>query len=319
MAVGWSVVLTVCLALPVAVSPGNAQAPTPGDTLRGSAPPDGRASVSAGDSSRVLVLEHQFTGEVPDSVVVELARHVFYVVEVSRASGTPVAKPLRKHQFPAIVASTGQALGGGERFEMHTGWSGPHAMSLPELAPGSTAVVKLYRDEAATRRAADSHDRDLAMGFLLAAGRHSGYRLDPTGGEPPAGGGDVEGCVLAESGSRFGACIGSAVQSFPDADFAVTWFFVEPRFRLLSGTALGTSRTDLGISIRIAQGVETGRRHLSPSQLAFGVHIVQHLATQGFRRGWSVYAAYHRGWLGNVPETEFRSTNRFMTGLAWVP
>jgi hypothetical protein len=266
----------------------------------------------------VLVVEHQFTGDLPDSVVVHLERSVFYLVEVSGGSGTPVAKPLRSHQFPAIVASTGQAVGGTERFEMHTGWSGPHTVSLPGLAPGSTAVLKLYRDEAATRRAADSRDRDFAVGLLLAVGRHSGYRLDPTGGEPPAGGGDVEGCVLAESGGRFGACIGAARQSFPDADFAVTWFFVEPRFRLLSGTALGTSRTDVGISFRIAQGVETGPRHHSPSQLALGVHIVQHLAGQGFRRGWSLNAAYHHGRLGNVPETEFRDTDRVTAGLAWV-
>jgi hypothetical protein len=153
----------------------------------------------------------------------------------------------------------------------------------------------------------------------LGGGVHSGYRLDPTGGGDPAGGRDVEGCVLAESGGLLGVCIGLARQALPDAGFSLTWYFLEPRLKMLSRRLLGGARTDFWAGLRLAQAGETGPRHLSPSLLGLSLQLTQHLNGDGGRRGWSIYTAYLHGRLGNVPETEFRDSDRVTAGLTWVP
>ena len=143
------------------------------------------------------------------------------------------------------------------------GGSGPYVVRLAGLPPGAGAIVRLFGDSVTTRRASRRHDEGLAVGIALGAGAHSGYRLDPTGGEPPGGGGDVEGCVVAQSGTWFSACLGLARQRFPDADRTVTWYFIEPRVTLWSGSLAGSARTEVGVSLRIAQGGETRPRNIS--------------------------------------------------------
>jgi hypothetical protein len=268
---------------------------------------------------RILVSEHRFAPGSSDSLPLELERRVFYVLEVEGGAGEPVVLPVQRYQPRALVVPAGPTPSGGRRFELHTGWTGAHLARLPGIRPGAWAVLRVYRDDRETDRAARARDRDFAVGLMLGGGWHSGYRLDPTGGDPPGGGGDLEGCVLAEAGSRLSVCLGIARQRFPDSDFAITWYFLEPRFRVWNGDPIGASRTDIGVALRLAQGAETKPRNISPSQLAAGIYLVQHLAPEGRRRGWSVYLAYSHGRLGNVPETEFRDTDRFSAGLTWVP
>jgi hypothetical protein len=276
--------------------------------------------VAPADSTRIPMLEHSFTAGSSDSVLVILERRGVYSAEVIGAPATPTFQPVRRYLWPALVVPvSGVQVGQPPRFEVQPGATGPHVVRVSDLPPGATAILRLYRDDVEARSRAKSRDRDFAVGLLLGGGMHSGYRLDPTGGADPAGGRDVDLCILAQSGGRFGACLGMARQSFPDADFTVTWFFVEPRVRLVSGRLFGDLSTDLGAGLRLGQAPETGPRHISPSLLAVGFNVTQHLSPDGRRRGWSLYAAWLHGRLGNVPETERRDSDRVTAGLTWVP
>ena len=124
---------------------------------------------------------------------------------------------------------------------------------------------------------------------------------------------------MIRPGGPVDGCVGIGHQSFPDADYGVTWVFVEPRVRAISGRLFGGSLTDLTAAFRLSQAPQTGPRALTPVLLALGVYLTQHLSGDGRRRDWSLYTAWHHGRLGNVPETEMRNVDRITAGLLWVP
>jgi hypothetical protein len=268
------------------------------------------------DSTEV-VLEHSFADQ-SDSAVVVLRRRVAYRAELS-GSDSLVITSLDAHRWPPLIVPTGFASEGARSYEVHPTTSGAYSVRVVGIRDASGAVLRIYGDRVETKRLAVGRERSWNIGLGLAAGLHSGYRLDPTGGADPSGGGDIEGYLLMEGGFPVSVYLGIARQSFPDAEFVETWYFVEPRLRLLSQTLLGTTRTDLGVMLRIAQGGEVGNREISPSQLGVGVFVNQHLAVEGRRRGWSVFGAYQHARLGNVPETEKRDTDRVFVGLTWIP
>jgi len=272
----------------------------------------------AQDSDRVLLFEHRFSSDSSDNAVVMLERRVVYWAEVT-GPGAPVFQPVQRHGQPAFLVPITEGAGDQpRRFEVYAIRTGPHMVSLSDLPPGSAAALRLYRDVVATRRIAEARYHRLAVGLLVGGGIHSGYRLDPTGGGDPDGGSDVEGCILAQIGDRFGTCLGVSWQSFPDAGFAATWLFIEERGRLGSGRWLDGRITDVGATVRYGQALSAGPRHLSPGLLALGLYVIHHLAIGG-RRGWSLYGAWHHGRLGNAPETELLDTDRFTAGIIWMP
>lgn len=262
------------------------------------------------------VVEHRFEGGAADSIVVELRNRVVYWAEVV-GPGTPSLRPVhRYHGAPLVVPHEDRES---RRFEIHPGASDSYVVTLEGLLPGTPATLRIVLDEPATQRMAEQRERDLALGLMVGAGRHSAYRIDPTGGLDPRGGSDFEACIMVRTGSPIDGCLGVGRQTFPDADYDVTWLFVEPRVRLVSAHLFGGSLTDLTAAFRLAQAPETGPRTLDPVQLAFGVYVTQHLSGDGRRRDWSIYTAWHHGRLGNTPETEMLNVDRITAGLLWVP
>lgn len=277
-----------------------------------------QAEATPRDSSRVLLLEYRFGPDSTASIIVSLERRVVYWAEVT-GPGTPLFQPVRHRPRPAFVVPITEGLGDQPRgFEVYALQAGPHQVILSDLPPGTTATLKLYRNVVETQRIAEKLERQTAVGAMVAAGFHSGYRLDPTGGADPHGGTDIEGCILVETG-RLGSCIGMGRQSFPDAGFGVTWVFIETRGRLVSGHLLGSRRTDLVATLRFSQALGAGPRALDPALLGFGLGVTQHLATDGRRRGWSISGAWQHGRLGNAPETERLDTDRFTAAISWIP
>jgi hypothetical protein len=273
---------------------------------------------SASDGAGVVIFERSFVGGTSDNVEVPLKRRVWYYATLSGA-GAPEFLPAQHYHQPALVVPvTSTTEPGVAEFEVYAGWTGPHYVRVAGLAPGSAVTLRLYRNDSKTESAAVASDHDLALGLSLGGGIHSGYRLDPTGG-PADGGSDVEGCLLTDTGHWFSICLGAGRQTLPSADLKVLWFFLEPRARLISGHLFGDHRFDLGTSIRLAQGTETGEREISPSLAAVGVYAVHHLSADLRQRGWSIYTAWQYGRLGNVPETEDRDAVRLTAGLNWVP
>lgn len=276
-----------------------------------------------GDSARAhareLILEHRFDADASGEVVVNLARRIVYWVELT-GQGTPVfAQAQRRFRDPFLALIAEGAGDIPRRFELHSRHTGPHRVTLSGIPSGSTAILRIFRDVLETERISEKRDRSLAVGLVLAGGVHSGYRLDPTGGLDPAGGGDVEGCFLAEAGERWGTCLGVGRQRFPDAGFTATWLFIEQRGRILSRRSFSSRRLDLGASLRYSYAPTAGPRRLHPALLGFGLQVTQHLAAEGRRRGWSLFVAFQHLRLGQAPETERLDADRLMAGLIWVP
>jgi len=265
---------------------------------------------------RQVVLEHQFrAGSEP--VTIDLRRNAVYKAELA-GPGTPTFEPVDGSR-PVFVLPIGDTTAYLRRFELHVFATGPHVVRIADLTPRDSAFLVLYADTLETARIARNRDRAAALGLSVAAGIHSGYRLDPTGGDDPRGGGDVEACLLLEAGDRFGTCVGYAKQAFPDAQYSASSVFLEERVRLISRQWLGSRTTDLSAMLRYSKGLSVGPRNLSPDMLGVGLLLTQRLSSDGLRRGWRAFLAWQHGRLGNAPETEFLDTDRLTFGLIWSP
>jgi hypothetical protein len=277
-----------------------------------------QAPAAAPPEAGVVVLEHRFVEGTSETVSVPLTRRVRYRASVS-GPGVPQFAPAQRYHQPALVVADPDREGNGfSWFEVYPGETGAHYIRLSGLTEGSAVTLRVYRDDAETERAAEARDQDFAVGLSFGGGVHSGYRLDPTSGVAESGS-DLEGCLVADTGHWFSTCLGGGRQTLPSAGLSVTWFFLEPRARLISSHLFGRHRFDLGTSLRLAQATQTGPRGISPSLIAVGLHAVQHLSADMRQRGWSLYTAWQYGRIGNVPETEDRNTGRFSAGITWIP
>jgi hypothetical protein len=77
--------------------------------------------------------------------------------------------------------------------------------------------------------------------------------------------------------------------------------------------------TDLSGTFRFSKATGVGSRNTYPEMFGLGLQLVQHIASGGHRRGISVLTAWQHGWLNNAPDSQDRSTDRFMAGLIWLP
>jgi hypothetical protein len=277
-----------------------------------------QSPVAVPASDTALVLEHSFTEGTAETVSVPLVRRVRYWA-VLTGPGNPQFIPAQRYQPAALlVAAPGRDRAGETWFELNPGESGPHYVRLTGLAEGSAVTLRVYRDDVRTAQDDEARDHDFAVGLSLGGGIHSGYRLDPTEGLARSGSA-IEGCLVADTGHWFSACLGGGRETLPGTDLSVTWLFLEPRARLLHTGAFGGRRFDLGAAVRVGQATQVGRRGISPSLLAAGLYAEQHLTSNMRQHGLSVYTAWQHGRLGNVPETEDRDTDRFTAGLTWIP
>ncbi|HKT58516.1 MAG TPA: hypothetical protein VJQ46_00605 [Gemmatimonadales bacterium] len=268
------------------------------------------------DVTRVLLLEHTFTSAA-DSAVTELRKGVMYWAEVD-GPGAPDIRSVRRYGHRALVVDTDTTSSTARWFEVHVGQNGSYVVRLTQLSPGDTTTLKLYRDDPETRRLAELHDRDFTMGVFFGGGGHTGYRLEPSLDDPGSGR-QFEGGLITQTGGIFSALIGLSRHSLHDPDFAIPWFFLEPRVLLKSGHFLGRRRTDVTLTLRLAAAPESGPHHLPPNVWAPGITLTHHLSSEGRRRGLSLYAAWRHGWISNVPESQRNETNEFTAGLAWLP
>lgn len=269
-----------------------------------------------GDPDRLLLLAHWFRPHSALKIVVAMERQTVYRAEVT-GPGTPAFRPQRRGRAAFVLEITGDTSGGRRWFEVHVFQAGPHVVSLSDRPPGATTLLQLYEEVAETRWIKADIDDQVRAGVSIAAGAHTGYRFDATGGSDPRGGADVEACFMIQTGGPFGTCAGLARQSFPDAGYTATWVFIEPRLVLGSGEFLWGRRTDLGAALRFSQAVSAGPRNLDPRLLGIGLFVVHRLSAG--RRGWSVQAAWQHSRLDNAPETDRIDTDRFTAGVIWMP
>lgn len=269
-------------------------------------------------AARELFLERKFGPDSAEQTVVTLERHVVYWVELI-GPGTPEFVPVRRRPRPAFIVPIGEETGAEPRgFEVYPAQDGSHLVTLTSLPPGTTTILRMYRDVIETRRIAEKLDTRAGLGLSVGGGFHTGYRVDSTGGANPRGGSDAEACLLLEAGDLFGTCLGAETQSFPDAPYAVTWLFIEQRVRALTRGIAGR-RADSGVAVRYSQGLSAGPQHLNPRLLGAGLYLRYHLDSEGRRRGMSLFIAWQHARLSHAPETERLDTDRLTVGITWMP
>jgi hypothetical protein len=273
----------------------------------------------AADSATKLLLEHRFLMGSTDSALVTLVKDGYYWMELTGSSVLPAVRPAGRGWEALVVPLDANGHDGATLFELHPAAGGLHAVTLSLAPSDSAALLRLYSHEGEARNQRAMRDAEWGVGLALGAGWHSGYRLAPSTGAAPRGGSDLEGLLLIESGRGLGIGLGIARQSLPDAGHAVTWYFLEPRVRLLSRKALGTSMTDVWVLARVGQARSTPAPSIDPSLLGAGLQVRQYLSGAERRRGWSLVAGYFHGRVGGIPEEALRSMDRLSAGLTWVP
>lgn len=178
--------------------------------------------------------------------------------------------------------------------------------------------IQVWADQKLAKEKQESRDRAWGIGFGLGGGWHSGYYTgadDENGGES---GSSVEGCLLVGSSGPVSGCFGFIRQELGSDQNAVTWYFVEPRFRAATFQALGRP-VDVVATARIGLG-NSERLSIDPSMFAPGVLLAYHLDDRPGARGWKLNLQAIYAFVGNVNTTAGTSDFFQATlGLSWIP
>mgnify|MGYP003576034852 FL=1 len=266
--------------------------------------------------NRVLMTELHFGLDSARPSTLELEKGTIYWAELV-GRGTPLVKPVRGGRDAFLVpVEDGKDP---PRFQIYPYESGLHEVSLVDRNSTGIATLRVYRDVAETERVRKEQDGGVMVGLMFAGGAHSGLGLDSVVGTHPRGGSNYEACVLMQSSNRFATCVGGARQYMPDYDEAVGWLFLEERARLFTVTPVGTHNTHVGVAVRLSKSLGVGTHPTYPSMLSFGVHVTQHLAGGGRRRGWSLVAGWQHGPLKGTDTSEDPVADQIVAGLIWIP
>lgn len=297
-------------------------------------------SAAPAESADALVLDHDFTG-TPEFVRLFLQGRQVYRAELSTPDVTlEIRSPRARVQLPRVYPITAPSGSGESVYEIYTEADGEYELRPIALAREAVATrLRLYRDAAESRRRMSLRSRPgWEIGIELAGGWNSGFAQsqDPVrvaeGGEP---GSDVELCFAARRApgvSRLGMCaLGIGYQSQHGAR-NITWFFTEPRFRVVGRAAPGRSNWEGGVLFRAGFGA-VSRTNVNPVLLAPGLYAARHIRTAPDGRGWSFHASWSRAWYrgfakpfgvydpetGNFTpgETKSPSGSRVLLGVGW--
>jgi hypothetical protein len=276
---------------------------------------------AAVDSFPVLILEHQFRGGVPDSARIILDKRLVYRVELSGRSGLPDIRPPGRGT-PAFSAKLEkESFPGRSRFEMYPFSTGVHFVWVTGLAPADTALLRIYSDpsgsEAAQARTLTHASHTWTIGFAAAGGFNSSFLLADRAPLSPSdtarSGMDAElGLVIASSANPVSAELGVSVEPIGGATTRGTWFFVEPRVRVIRRGTM-----EAAVLFHLAQG-SFSRSLVNPVLLAGGVVLTQHLSHDPLGRGAALQLRYFYGSVRNVP-AQGQHAHHILLGIVWKP
>ena len=260
---------------------------------------------------RQIVAEHFLAG-ARDSFTVELDDGRVYRLELAGGSGTPTVNLMDRRRTRAFLNPREDGS-----WELHPAASDVHLVRATSIAPGDTVRVRILVDvaeiEARRERRTERLGRSLAIGFSAGGGARSGFRLEATPGAEAVGGAmELEaGLWAGVPTARFSALLGTAWSGADGGSPALTWFFVEPRVRLLD-----RARTEFGTSLRIGvASIRSGEKN--PSLVAPGAFLAYRLTDTPTRRGPRVHVGYAFGIVDNVGG-KWATSHRTTAGLVWI-
>ena len=272
------------------------------------------------DSATVLILEHRFTGAAPDSSEVRLDKNLVYRMELLGSGGTPDIRPPGHGAAAFSARLDSESRPGRAQFEMYPFTTGLHFVRMTGLSAADTVLLRIYSDSAGSvaeqARVLQHAGSSWTLGFELSAGTHSSFMLN-TGPLAPADtaptGVDAElGLVFASSFNPLSAAAGVSVEPIAGSETRGTWFFFEPRVRLLRRGTI-----DGGILLHVAQG-SFNRSTISPDIFAGGVIVTKHFSHDALRRGLAMQLRYFYGRVSNV-SAPHQHVHHLWLGVSWKP
>jgi hypothetical protein len=186
-------------------------------------------------------------------------------------------------------------------------------------APGAreTGRVQLWANRQLARSLQAKRDRAWGIGVSVMADIHLGYLTGPLDPDPTGGSSGIEGCLVVGSSGRLSGCLGFNYQQRGNEADAVTWYFIEPRARVVSVRAFDRP-LDVIVAVRVAQG-NLSRVSVDPSLIAPGFLIAYHLDDRPGVRGWRLIGQFYYAWVGNTAISPKETFTRGALGLSWVP
>lgn len=264
-----------------------------------------------------LLIDRPLTG-VADSFRTRLVQGGQYRLALSPGTATLTATSADKRlssAFPARVREGSGAIP--TIIELYPPRTADYVVRIQSAGGLASGRIQLWSDNKLAQSKQEQRDRAWGIGLGFVAGWHSGYYTgadDANGGQS---GSALEACILVGSSGPVSGCLGFARQELGSDANAISWFFIEPRVRVVSIHSLGRP-LDVALSARFGQG-NSERLGVDPSLFAPGLLFSYHLDDRPGARGWKVNFQALYAFLGNV-ETENNSSFAQLTlGLSWIP
>jgi hypothetical protein len=182
--------------------------------------------------------------------------------------------------------------------------------------PGvANARIEIWADRKLAAAHQEERDRSWGIGLSLAGELYSAFST--IDGYPEEGGTGIGGCLLVGSSGPFSACLGFDTQDRSGEAGALTWYFLEPRFRFLTAAALGRP-FDLLVTLRIGQGHQE-LLGVDPSLIAPGIMLAYHLDDRPGARGWRLTLQVYGALVGNTDQAQKPTFVSGALGLSWIP
>ncbi len=293
------------LALPLFLSllaaPVTAQVTTPQDTTLGD----------------TLLVDRALSG-VADSFRIRLAEGGQYRVVLTPGTATLTAISADKRASSAFPARVREGTGASPTLiELYPPRSAEYIVRIAAEAGLTGGHLQLWSDRKLAQEKQAQQDRAWGIGLGFAAGWHSGYYTGADDENSGQSGTALEGCLLVGSSGPVAGCLGFTTQELGSEVNAITWFFLEPRFRVVSIGSLGRP-LDVLVSARIGLG-NSERLGVDPTMFAPGAILSYHLDSRPGARGWRLNFQFLYALLGNVDTPNNSDFAQLTLGLAWIP
>lgn len=275
--------------------------------------------VTSSDSTLgdTLIIDRALTGVV-DSFQLKLVEGGQYRVMLLPGTATLTAVSVDKRASSAFPARVREGTGANPTLiELYPPRTAEYLVRVTAPAGLVGGRIQLWADRKLAQEKQAQQDRAWGIGLGFVGGWHSGYYTGADDSNAGQSGGTLEGCLLVGSSGPISACLGFARQSIGSDNNKLTWFFLEPRFRVTSIHSLGRP-LDILLTARIGQG-NSERLSIDPTMFAPGAILSYHLDSRPGARGWRLNFQALYALLGNVETTENSNFSQFTLGVAWIP
>jgi hypothetical protein len=293
-----SVAVVTFLRLVLAASPGAAQVPASPDTTLGD----------------TLLVNQALQGPA-DSFRVRLTKGGQYRVALwpanARLEGT-----LQGGRATAFAPRIREGVGTHPTvIELYPPQTGEYLLVTTLPAGLSSGTMQLWSDRKLAKSRQEARDRTWGIGLGFMGEVYSAYRT--VEGYTEEGGTGVEGCLLFGSSGPLSGCLGFDYQARSGEAGSLTWFFIEPRLRVLTAHAFGHPM-DLLASLRLGQGSQS-LLSVYPSIIAPGLLLAYHLDDRPGARGWRLVFQMYGALVGNTALAQKPTFASASLGLTWIP